>query len=189
MLGTRTNMEILSQIQSFIEANQYIISQVTGIIVCAFAVASMQLKNIKYTMFCQLLCNGLGTLSYVLIGGFSGSGIYLVATLQSLVFFLFRKYEKEEPRWIYPIIFAAYIGCSLLTFKEAWDIVPMIAALLCALALIQKRPALYRIIILLNCIVWIVYDIHVNNVSMLITHAITAASALLGIIRLDVLKK
>ena len=167
----------------------YIISQIFGAAVCIFAIASMQFKDIKTVMLCQLVCNGLGTLSYVLLDGFSGFGIYLVATLQSLVFFLLRKFDKEEPGWLYPIIFAAYIGCSLMTFKETWDLVPMIAALLCALALIQKKSSYYRIIILLNGIVWVVYDIHIAALAMLITHIITALSALIGIIRIDILKK
>lgn len=166
-----------------------IISQILGALSCVFAISSMQLKNIKIIMLCQLLCNLLGMFSYVLSDGFSGFGIYLVATLQSFGFFLLRSFNKEEPRWIYPIIFAAYILCSLLTFKTAWDIAPMIAALLCALALIQKKPVHYRVVILLNCLVWMVYDLHIQNFAMLITHLITAASGLIGIIRNDIVKK
>lgn len=170
---------------------EYIISQIIGVLVCVFAVISLQTKNIKFAMLCQLICNGLGTVSYFLLdGGLSGCGIYLVATLQSLLFFILRTKEKEEPRWIYPIIFAAYLGCSLLTFKGPLDIVPMIAALLCAAALIQKKPFLYRTILLLNGIVWVIYDVFLPEVaySMLVTHVIVALSALVGIIRLDILK-
>lgn len=167
------------------------ISEVLGILVCVCVFISMQTKNIKYTMLWQILCNGIGVLSYALTaeGGFSGMAIYLVATLQSVLFFVLRLKEKNEPKWIYPIIFAAYIGCSLLTFSGARDLVPMAAALLCALALIQKKPTYYRIIILLNGVLWIVYDIFVHNYGMLASHIITVASALIGIIRIDILKK
>lgn len=167
---------------------EYIISQVLGAIGCIFVFLSMQTKNIKYTMLCQIFCNGLGMLSYVLTDGFSGTGIYLIATLQSVVFFILRTKEKQEPKWIYPIIFAAYIGCSLLTFSGAKDIVPMAAALMCALALIQKKPAYYRIIILLNGTLWIIYDIFLKNYTMLASHIITVVSAIIGIIRCDILQ-
>ena len=53
----------------------------------------------------------------------------------------------------------------------------------------QKKPSRYRIIILLNGAVWIVYDIFMGAYTMLASHIFTVASALLGIIRLDVLKK
>ncbi len=180
---------VFSQLSAFVAQHSEIISQVSGVLICFFAVASMQTKNIKYTMLFQLLCNGLGMISYLLLDGFSGFGIYLVATLQSLAFFLLTAFNKKEPVWVYPIIFAAYIGCSLLTFKEALDIVPMIAALLCALALIQKKPSSYRIVILLNGSVWIIYDICIGSYGMLASHIITVASALFGIIRIDILKK
>ena len=180
---------IISEIRNFVSQNSNLISQIFGAIVCVFAVASMQTKNIKYTMLFQLLCNGLGMISYLLLDGFSGFGIYLIATLQSLVFFLLRLFDKKVPVWVYPIIFTSYVGCSLLTFKGITDIVPMIAAQLCALALIQKKTSNYRIVILLNGSVWIIYDLLVGSYGMLASHIITVASALFGIIRLDVLKK
>lgn len=168
---------------------EYILSQIFGFLVFIFVFLSMQMTKMKYTLLCQLFCNGLGMFSYVLIGGFSGFGIYLIATIQCLVFFLLRSSGKEAPRWTYPIIYAAYIGCSVLTFHEALDIVPLIAALLCASALIQKQPSKYRIIVLLNGITWIIYDICIGAYTMLATHIFSVSSALSGIIRLDISKK
>ena len=68
---------------------QTIFSQVSGVLVAIAAVTSMQLKNIKAVLTCQLICNGLGALSYILCGGTSGFGIYLVALVQSLMYFIF----------------------------------------------------------------------------------------------------
>ena len=167
----------------------YIISQVSGILVFIFAFISMQAKNIKTSLLCQIFCNGLGMVSYVLTDGFSGFGIYLIATIQSAVFFFLRKSGKEEPRWIYPFIFIAYIACSLMTFTSALDIVPMIAALLCALALIQKKPNYYRIIVLSNGALWVVYDLFIVNYAMLASHIFIVGSAIWGIVYRDVLKK
>lgn len=167
----------------------YIISQISGVLVFIFAFISMQAKNIKTSLLCQIFCNGLGMLSYVLTDGFSGFGIYLIATLQSAAFFFIRKSGKQEPRWIYPIIFIAYIACSLMTFKSSLDIVPMIAALLCALALIQKKTSYYRIIVLLNGLLWIIYDLFIVNYAMLASHLFVVGSAIWGIVYRDVLKK
>ena len=68
----------------------YILSQVLGFFVFLFVFASMQTKNMKYVLICQIGCNGLGMLSYILLGGFSGCGIYLIATVQSVIFFYIR---------------------------------------------------------------------------------------------------
>jgi hypothetical protein len=71
------------------------ISQILGIIVCLAAIVSMQFKNVKYVLICQLICNGLGALCYILDGGFSGCGIYIVATLQVLVYYILRRKQIE----------------------------------------------------------------------------------------------
>lgn len=167
----------------------YLLSQILGFIVFLFVFASMQTKDMKRVLLCQIGCNGLGMLSYVLLGGFSGCGIYLVATIQSVLFFFIRKNGKEEPRWLYPLIIGAYIGCSVATFHGLLDLVPMVAAVLCAVSLIQKKSKNYRMIMLLNGTVWAIYDVCIGAYTMLASHIITFGSALLGIIRLDVLKK
>lgn len=166
----------------------YILSQILGFVVFLFVFASMQTKNMKTVLLYQIGCNGLGMLSYVLIGGFSGCGIYLVATIQSVLFFFIRKNGKEEPRWLYPLIIGAYIGCSVATFKGLLDLIPMAAAVCCAVGIVQKKPSNYRITMVLNGIIWVIYDLLIGAYTMLASHIITFASALLGIIRLDLHK-
>ena len=166
-----------------------ILSQVFGILVFVFVFASMQTKNIKSVLLCQIIINGLGMLSYVLIGGFSGCGIYLVATAQSVIYYVIRRTGREEPRWLKPVILAAYLLCSVVAFKEALDVVPMAAAVLCALGISQQKPSKYRILILLNGAVWMIYDIFIGAYGMLASHAVTVVSALSGIIRFDIMKK
>lgn len=168
---------------------EYIVSQILGFIVFLFVFASMQTKNIKTVLLCQIGCNGFGMISYVLLGGFSGCGIYLVATVQSVVFFFIRNSGKEEPKWLKPVIIIAYIACSAVTLKGWLDLVPMLAAVLCALGIAQKKPTNYRIIMLLNGAVWVIYDVCMGAYTMLASHVITIGAALLGIIRLDLLKK
>ena len=167
----------------------YILSQIFGFLVFLFVFASAQTKNMKNALLCQIGCNGFGMLSYVLLGGFSGCGIYLIATIQSAIFYFIRKSGKEEPKWLNPVIVIAYIACSAATLKGWLDLVPMLAAVLCAVGLAQKKPTNYRIILLLNGAIWLIYDVFMGAYTMLASHIITVGSALLGIIRLDLRKK
>ena len=149
----------------------------------------MQMKDMKKTLFCQLCCNLFGMLSYVFLGGLSGWGIYLIAAVQSLVLFLYRKAKKEPPKLVSAVFFIAYLLFSLLAFRGARDVVPLVAAMLCALALIQENATRYRLIILLNGAMWIIYDLFLGAYTMLASHIFTVVSALSGIIRLDIMKK
>ena len=91
--------------------------------------------------------------------------------------------------WLNAVIIASYILCSVLTYETARDIIPMIAAVLCALGILQKKTSNYRVIMFLNGATWIVYDVIIAAYTMLLSHIFTSGSALLGIIRLDILKK
>lgn len=167
----------------------YVFSQFLGFLVAIFVIVSMQTKNMTAALLCQICCNGFGMLSYVLLGGLSGCGIYLIATLQSAIFFFIRKSGKKEPKWLNPVIIIVYIACSLVTLKGWLDFVPMVAAVLCAIGIAQKKASNYRIVMFLNGAIWIIYDVFVGAYTMLASHVITVASALIGIIRIDILKK
>ena len=167
----------------------YFLSQICGGLVFVAVFLALQMSDMKRSLLWQIVCNVLGMLSYVLIGGISGCGIYLVAALQSLVLYLYRRSEMEAPHWLYPIIFAAYMGCSALTFRGTEDIVPGVAALLCAFALIQKNTLHYRLLLLLNGMTWIVYDLVLEAYGMLASHIFVVASAVLGLVRFHILKK
>ena len=168
---------------------EYIISQILGGIVFVFVFLSMQTKNITLVMICQIGCNALGMASYVLLDGFSGAAIYMVATLQSIIYFIIRRNNIKEPVWLRVVMISAYIVCSAVAIRGAIDVIPMIAAVLCALGISQKKPTNYRVIMLLNGVTWSVYDIFIGANTMLASHIFTFGAALLGIIRLDILKK
>ena len=168
----------------------FIFSQICGLIVSVAAIVSMQLKNVKWILVCQLICNGIGALSYILLDGLSGCGIYLVALLQSIVFYIYRQgEEKDTPPWMVFIFIFSFIGCSIATYKTPTDIISAIAAMTCALSIAQKKPSGYRIFMLLNGIIWMVYDVSVCAYTMILSHIATTLSAMVGIIRLDIKKE
>ena len=160
-------------------------SQIWGLIVSIAAITSMQLNNISYILFCQLICNGIGALSYIAVGGLSGCGIYVVALVQVVVYYILRKKYSKIPIWILVCFICAYIVCSLVTYNNIADLISALAALTCALSLVQEKPACYRIFMLLNGIIWMIYDCNVGAYTMIISHMATALSAGIGIIRLD----
>ena len=163
----------------------FLFSQICGLIVAASAIASMQLKSIKATLACLLVCNGVGAVSYILLGGFSGSGIYLVALVQTVVYFIFRVKNKKAPRVLAAVFVLAYVICSLSTYQAPVDILSALAALTCALGLIQEKPSAYRAIMLANGLIWSVYDLKVGAYTMILSHAATVISAIVGMIRID----
>ena len=164
---------------------EFVVSQILGIIVSIAAILSMQLKNIKSILVCQLVCNGFGALSYILVGGLSGCGIYCVAILQTIICFGFNVKNKKIPGLLVALFACAFLVCSLTTYKALQDIISAVAALTCAFALAQSKARGYRIFMLLNGLIWMLYDVSVGAYTMIISHVVTFASAIIGMIRLD----
>lgn len=164
-------------------------SQICGLIVSVAAIVSMQLSNITYILFCQLICNGIGALSYIAVGGLSGCGIYLVALTQAVIYYIIRKKCSKEPQWVAFCFICVYIVCAMSTYTGLTDLISTMASLTCALSLVQKKPSGYRLFMLLNGIIWMIYDFSVGAYTMMISHVATALSAGVGIIRLDLKRK
>ncbi len=166
----------------------FVFSQICGLIVSLAAILSMQLKNIRWILVCQLICNGVGALSYILLGGLSGCGIYLVALLQAVIYYFFRVKDKKAPIALSVVFLVAFLVCSLTTYKSPVDLISALAALTCALSLMQEKPSLYRVFMLFNGAIWMIYDISVGAYTMVISHIATTLSAGIGIVRLDLKK-
>jgi len=161
---------------------------ILGLLASLAALISLQLKDMRIVLICQIICNGTGALSYILTGGFSGSGIYMIAILQSLVFFILRTKGKEAPGFMAVAFAICYLVCSALTYKVPLDIIPAVAALTSAFGVAQKDPSKYRLLILANGIVWLIYDLILPaTITMALSHVITIIAALIGIVRLDIL--
>lgn len=169
---------------------EFDIAFMLGLLSSLATLVSLQLKDMRLVLVCQIVCNGAGALNYILTEGFSGSGIYIIAILQSLVFFVLRAKNKETPNFMAVTFVVCYLICSALTYKVPLDIIPAVATLTCAFGVAQKNPSKYRLLILANGTIWILYDlIQPASITMAISHVITIASALIGIIRLDILSK
>lgn len=164
-------------------------SQICGLIVSVAAIVSMQLKGIRGVLVCQLICNGVGAVSYILLGGFSGCGIYLVALGQAIVYFCFRVKDKKAPVAVAILFILLYLLCAASTYHSPVDLIAAAAALTCAFSLIQEKPSLYRIFMLANGVIWMVYDVNVGAYAMILSHLATALSAGVGIVRLDLKSK
>lgn len=164
---------------------EFIISQLCGFAVSVVAILSMQLKNIKHILSCQLVCNFLGAISYIMLGGFSGCGIYIAACVQTVLYYVFNL-KNIKPHALFTVFFmAVFLMCSIATYQGFEDVISAVAALTCAMALSRTKPSGYRFFMLLNGLLWLIYDLCMGAYGMMFSHIVTMCSAAVGIIRLD----
>ena len=171
------------------------IAQGIGVVTTVVAIMCLQLKNMTAILICQLAANTLAALSYLFNSeGLSGVGISIIAVVQALVMFFYDK-KGKRPHWILTALFiTAYAGYTVgvAVIEHSFSpfvFLPMMAAVCYALAIVQKKPSLYRIFGMINPIFWIVYDASINHPANFIMHTCILISAISGIIRLDILAK
>lgn len=153
-------------------------------------IAIYQFKEMKTLVIGQCVVNLLAFLTFAFGDGLSGAAVCGMATVQTfLIYWLYQRNGKEIPLWFALTFVAVYLACSAVTYKGAADILPAAAAVLFALSVVQSKSWKYRIIMLVNSLLWIPYDIIVAApIPMLVTHGIAVASVVVGMIRLDIKK-
>lgn len=168
----------------------FYIAQFFAAVSMIFGVVSFQVKDMKKILICQLGANGFLILNYALLGGISGAGIAFVAVIQSVVIFLYDRKDKKMPVPAVVGFMLLYVLISAMTFEGLIDFLPCIAALCFAVSLLQKGPAGYRRCMLLNILLWIVYDLSVQAYMSIAGRIILLISIISAMIRYDLkLKK
>ncbi len=164
---------------------KFLIAQVIGLIGTGLSLTVVQLKKISHIMIGEIAANSIVAVNYLLLGGYSGAGICSITITQAVISYILAK--KDKPfKWQYAIIFVLlYAISSVYSYQSPIDILPFVGAVFAVCAIMQKKPARYRIFMLLNSMAWIAYDIDKMAYTTLLTHALLLISITVAMIRLD----
>lgn len=161
-----------------------ILAYILGVFTTAFAVASMQFKNMKLVLLFQLICNSTLTAQYVIEGRVSVSGVVVLAVIQTIVRFFFDSKGKPFPVWLTGVFIAGFTAVSVIMMTSPFDLITCVAVWFYAICIVQKRSSVARICSLINTVLWLIYDI-LCAPSAIFTHAVILVFVIAGIIRLD----
>ena len=164
----------------------FIISQVLSVMVAIACIVTEQLKTMKHILIVQTLINLTVALSYLLLSdGKTGFIVSTIGAIQAIVMYFCNK-KGKKPHVTVTIEFClAYVFLSLYNNTDKIiNFFPAAAAVCFALALIQKKPKMYRIFDFSNATLWLIYDACILSGNFFV-HLGVALSAVIGMIRLD----
>lgn len=164
-------------------------AQIVGILIPVFAVLSLQCKNMRLLLALQIISNGLLMLNFALLDAWSGALTAILATVQTIIIFIFRVSNKKIPVFVIILFMASFITGTIITYTRPLDIIPCVAAFIFVFSIIQTKASVCRVYSLLNTILWIIYDIGSGAWTTIITHVLLLGSAIVGIMRHDIGKK
>ena len=164
----------------------FVISQVLSVLIAIACIVTEQLKKMKHILIVQTLINFTVALSYLLLpAGKSGFIVSMIGATQAILMFFLNK-KGIKPHFTVTMGFcAAYVFLSLYNnIDKIINVFPAAAAVCFALALIQKKPKMYRVFDFSNATLWLVYDACILSGNFFV-HLGVALSAIIGMIRLD----
>ena len=179
---------------SGIELYCFIASQIIGLVTTVLGIVSGQVNNAKTILILEIVLNSLCAISAVLVGGYNGAIVCVLASVATAILYCFNKKNMSIPVWFHICAITVFFISGIITFalvyeKHWYDILPIPTGVLFILAVAAKKPTYYRIYHAINAGLWIVYNFCITAYTSILTQAFLLASLIIGLIRLDILKK
>ena len=166
----------------------YIFSQVFVIVGIALYALTFLLKTKKSVLIVGLIGVMLNTVSFVLLGAYTGALVNVVAMVRSIWFFCEEKRGKRS--WVSLVtVMVLIVIATIFTYRSIIDLLPLVAGLAYAFACWQKNIKLYRWSGILVSVIYIMYDIFFNSIFGVVSESIALICAAIGLILLHIKKK
>ena len=164
----------------------FYLAQAFGVIGLIVLSISFQ-KNKKDTLLkYQIFSSLFFALQYLCLGAITGFLMNIVSLVRN---FVFKKFENKVPI-IYLIITILLMAIlSIFSYDGLISVLPTIAVILYSISIWQKNLRITRIIEVISCILFIIYNINVLAIAGLISTIIEMFFALVAIYRFDIKDK
>lgn len=163
--------------------------QIVAIIAAGLEVVAVQRAKRKNILLWFILSDIMFIISYILFGLKSAAVIVFIDTIITIVNYRLSLKDRKINKALGTFFILVAISTSIYTYETIWDILPIISSVTYTLSVMQFKEKNIRILIFINLISWLTYDINGKAYVTVITDACSLISTITGIIRHDLLKK
>lgn len=161
----------------------FIVAQILGTIALIILIMSFQKNNKKILLKYQIFSSLFFSLQYLCLNAITGCLMNGMTIIRNLIFY---KYNKKVPVIYLIIVISAMILLSIISFNGLISLLPLLAVILYSIAIWQDNLKLTRIIEVISCSLFIIYNIKVLAIVGLISTIIELISAIVAIYRFDI---
>ena len=140
-------------------------------------------------MFIQILANIFYGIQYLLLNAYSALASNIVSIVKTGVFYKYEKNNKEISLYTLLIFEIMIIVLGIITFKNIYSIIPIFIASIYTYGTWQKNLKITYSIGIIASILWVFYNFIVGAYVAIIGSFFELFSSIIGIIRLNILKK
>ena len=170
-----------------ISSLSFIFEETFGILALICTVVSMQLKKKFPLMVLQTASEAFIVSQYFVKGAITGSFMAIVSFIRDIIFTKYGK--KRAPLWILIALYIIMTTLTIVSWAGPLSILPFSGSLVYAWSLWYGKVKWIRLGNAVGNTPYLVYTILTGNYALFIMTLLEVASAAIGFIRLDVLKK
>ena len=159
----------------------YIISQIFGFLAFIISLIAYHRKKKQKIFRTMMIANILDIMHYLLLGAYSGSVTKIIALVRNELIIVKEKYKKLNNYIILIILFIIYIIAGIITFKNIFSILPILAAII-YLYLVWNGDELKVKRVAFYCyFLWLAYNIFVFSIAGIISNVVSILSTLVAV--------
>lgn len=161
-----------------------IFAQIVGTVGLVASLLSFQQKKRRNIMLFQMSASLMFSTQLFMLGAITGGCLDMISFVRTLIFANNGK-KWASSRWWLVFFIVVMIGTGILTWDNAWSILPMIGAILSTLALWMKNETHIRLISLLVGPCWLVYNLIHGAYTGALNEVLAMTSIVIGLLRFD----
>lgn len=160
-------------------------AQVIGLIGLIIVIFSFQKNNRKELLKYQIISSLFFSVQYLILGAMSGFVMNITMCIRNLIF---SKFENVPKKYI-TVVVIIMTTLSLVSYTGPISLLPCIGSIAYTISLAKSNLKITRIINVLTCVLYIIYDIKVLAIAGLISATIELLSTSVAIYRYDYKRK
>ena len=167
----------------------FIIAQIFCCLAVTSNVISYNTKKKHRALLWLMLVNVLYGFHYLLLNAASGAILSFLAAFRCYVYYEYTIKRIKTPFLVLITFCSLTILLGIISYSNLFSIFAIVATLLNTIGSWHPNLKVYRICGILIALCLIIYNVHVGAILAIITTIIELISAIVGLIRLDILKK
>lgn len=165
-----------------------IAAQIVGLIGIVCSLLSFQQKERKRVMIFQMTASALFCIQLFMVGAITGGCVDSISFVRTAVFSQNDKKWASSSVWL-AVFIAAMIATGIMTWQNAWSVLPIIGSVLSTIALWMKKSGHIRIISLFVGPCWLIYNLINGAYTGALNEVLAMTSIVIGIVRHDIGKR
>lgn len=168
----------------FFNAHSFVIAQIFGFCAMATAITMYQFKKHRTIMVLTALCSTLWCLHFASLGLVTPILMNFINILRGIT------YSNRSKPWgnkkFIPYIFAALsVILTVITWENAWSILPCIGSIFSSFANWQTNTKKLKLLTIPVCVVWFTYNTVNSSYAGMANETFTLISIIIALIRIN----